>query len=53
MVGVNIVATLKDHRLLLEHILREREKFDSDNAHLNLTTRYFSPPASSTGRETA
>ena len=41
MVGVNIVANVQEYRRMLEYNLREREKFDSENSHQNLTTRHF------------
>ena len=47
---LNIVAKVQDYRIMLEYNLREREKFDSENSHQNLTTRYFMQPTSSFDR---
>ena len=46
MVGVTIVASVKDYRRMIDHKLRGRENFDANKYQLNLSTRYFTSPIS-------
>ena len=44
------MATVKHYRHVINHNLRETEKFDAENVQLNLSTRYFTSSISSFDR---
>ena len=51
MVGVTVVSSLTDYRRMINHNLKEREKFDTDTAQQNVAIRYLVPPVPTTDRE--
>ena len=50
MVGVTVVSSLTDYRRMINHNLKEIEKFDTDTAQQNVAIRYFVPPVPATER---